>query len=338
LHYDDYVNFMLVLMGKKVFIIGHPDMMGAGAGNGRHNEHLDWTPHALTFERRGWFLVTLYPGDGLLLPAGWWHYVITDENSLMANWWTEKDPVCDQTEASAHAGADADAGAHAGADNDDDADACSNSDSGGIARSGDRMLGYCHVPGTDIEVTSYRDNLTVVSAPASTVSEQDAFAAAFGWGNLDLFAGYERDEIHIAGATKIPKVERVWGAVMTSKKNGSFKQEQVIVKESRTEAEFQTERAVYSEFANTAAYCTTMVLGVRIHLSATSSRTNKKFYVVTLRKQGDLETQSVVRDAIVKKFNEESRWEYRDNKPRNFVRVGDTVFMLDFGDCERSES
>ena len=324
LHYDDYVNFMVLLMGKKVFIIGQPEIMGAGAGYGRHNEHRDWTPHALTIENRGWFVVTLHPGDGLVLPAGWWHYVITDENSLMANWWTETDLVDVQTDAGAHAGAHADAGR-------------SKSERGGTVRCDSRILQQYVLEGTDfVKVASYQGNSTVVSAPAKKITEKDAFAVVFGWGAMDLLSGYERKEIFIKDATPIPLVDRVWGALMTSKKDGTLKQENVIVKESRSEKEFITECAVYNEFANTAAYCTTMVLGVRVHLSTTSSRTNKKFYVVTLRRNGDVETSSMVREAIVSKFNEESGWMYNDNKPGNFLKTGGPVLMLDFGDCVRS--
>jgi hypothetical protein len=93
-HFDDYNNTALVIAGRKSFFIAPPSAMGwqDGQRNGKHNERLDvnpLVPGLFPEPALGqWRLADLHPGDVLYLPAGWWHYVVSESHSIMTNVWT----------------------------------------------------------------------------------------------------------------------------------------------------------------------------------------------------------------------------------------------------------
>jgi hypothetical protein len=392
LHFDDYLNFMVVLLGKKTFILGHPDVMAPGSGEGRLNENLNWKPSDRLSNNADWAMVELQAGDGLFLPPGWWHYVITEENSLMANWWVEA-PVQTETvpgsddDDNNDGNGDGDFGNDDGNsdvdfeapvqtetvpgsddddnnegngdgdfDNDDgnsDGDFDINDENSDSSNDDDRMAvgfgrsmarpihrGLCDVGGgLKLTVTGSRGLLCDLVAPASEQCPSTrVFDAAFKYGSVDFGPGHlYRRSITISNATKLDERDRVWVADLTSLREGAPSTERVIIKKSRSEREFETERAVYVDYANGAASCTTLVIAVRICRVASASRTEITRYIITLKQDGSPVISEVARKKAVDKFNNDSNWNYHDNKPDNFVLVGKHPIILDFGDCTHDD-
>lgn len=90
-HFDDYNNAALVLAGKKTFYIAPPGALKweDGHRNGRRNERLDVEPLYLEPPLDAWQVAVLGPGDVLYLPKRWWHFVVTEQKSVMTNVWTD---------------------------------------------------------------------------------------------------------------------------------------------------------------------------------------------------------------------------------------------------------
>ena len=355
LHFDDYLNFMVVLLGKKTFILGHPDVMAPGSGEGRLNENLNWKPSDRRSNNADWAMVELQAGDGLFLPPGWWHYVITEENSLMANWWVEA-PVQMETVPGSDDDDNNDGNGDGDYGNDDgngDGDFDINDENSDSSNDDDRMAvdygrsmarpihrGLCDVGGgLKLTVTGSRGLLCDVVAPASEQCPSTrVFDAAFKYGSVDFGPGHlYRRSITISNATKLDERDRVWVADLTSLREGAPSTERVIIKKSRSEREFETERAVYVDYANGAASCTTLVIAIRICRVASASRTEITRYIVTLKQDGPPVISEVARKKAVDKFNNDSNWNYHDNKPCNFVLVGKHPIILDFGDCTHDD-
>ena len=94
-HFDEYSNTALVIAGRKTFFICPPRAMAWQDGqlNGKYNERLDVNPFVPGPHPEPtlgqWRLADLHPGDVLYLPAGWWHYVVSEPHSIMTNVWTD---------------------------------------------------------------------------------------------------------------------------------------------------------------------------------------------------------------------------------------------------------
>ena len=87
LHYDDYLNRALVLVGKKTFHMLPPTALDADSGAGAFNERFDVTP--ANRPELPWRVAMVEPGDVFVLPPQWWHHVESDAGgSVMINVWT----------------------------------------------------------------------------------------------------------------------------------------------------------------------------------------------------------------------------------------------------------
>ena len=87
-HFDDYDNTCYMLMGTKYFWIMHPQGLkkSKAKGTGRENERLDIDARA----HEGWQMITAKAGDVIIIPAGWWHYVTSEPQTLMINIWHDR--------------------------------------------------------------------------------------------------------------------------------------------------------------------------------------------------------------------------------------------------------
>lgn len=122
-HNDGYLNFAMLLCGKKTFYVMSPEDAIAKLKErcstpndtaGSEHEMLnvypdDGTPSPLDNELRppdeiledecgrrvaapfrttfSKTIVLENPGDMMVLPPNWWHYVVTDPKTVMVNWW-----------------------------------------------------------------------------------------------------------------------------------------------------------------------------------------------------------------------------------------------------------
>ena len=81
-HYDDYHNIIILLSGSKTFYLARQGSI-VNTDNKNENE-TDSNPHDGT---SSFVKATLTPGDMLYIPLGWWHYVESEPNSIMLNFW-----------------------------------------------------------------------------------------------------------------------------------------------------------------------------------------------------------------------------------------------------------
>ena len=127
-HFDDYLNFAMVLAGKKTFYVLSPENArtqllekrgylpkdAAGAVNEMSNVYPDSRyvrlkddssveivdlkpPKELYTNERGQVIasavslvfkkIVLLPGQLMILPPRWWHFVVSEPNTIMVNWW-----------------------------------------------------------------------------------------------------------------------------------------------------------------------------------------------------------------------------------------------------------
>ena len=112
-HFDEYDNFAMVLTGMKIFYHAPPEAFASVQRNeGEYNERLtvnpfdDVTLNRLrsgqplgkldTVDRNGsplsdrWKMAVLRPGDILLLPHRWWHWVWSEPGTVMVNVWVPR--------------------------------------------------------------------------------------------------------------------------------------------------------------------------------------------------------------------------------------------------------
>ena len=87
-HYDEYINLATVLVGSKTFFVAPPEAFLGAAAMGRVNERLGVDPLDHGSPNPGaWRVAVMEPGDVLVLPEGWWHYVQSAERAVMTNIW-----------------------------------------------------------------------------------------------------------------------------------------------------------------------------------------------------------------------------------------------------------
>ena len=86
-HYDELQNISVCLVGEKMWFLLAPwDAPPAQAGNAHANELRDVTPRS--HPHLPWVVVHQRAGHILLLPAGWFHYVLSHkEGSCCATFW-----------------------------------------------------------------------------------------------------------------------------------------------------------------------------------------------------------------------------------------------------------
>ncbi|HMS63990.1 MAG TPA: cupin-like domain-containing protein [Ignavibacteria bacterium] len=97
LHFDNYQNFLVQIMGRKELTLFSPEDTKYLYSNtkGEHNlsqislidlEHPDENEFPLLKEAQG-YKVVLGPGDILYIPLNWWHHVKTLDLSISINFW-----------------------------------------------------------------------------------------------------------------------------------------------------------------------------------------------------------------------------------------------------------
>jgi hypothetical protein len=87
-HFDDYLNFVIVLKGSKTFYLLAPgEMVRTDEDVKRDGYELNEAPYInlATHPNRKEFKIV--PGDMLIIPPRWWHAVHTEPNTLMLNFW-----------------------------------------------------------------------------------------------------------------------------------------------------------------------------------------------------------------------------------------------------------
>lgn len=114
-HFDDYLNFVLVLQGRKTFYLAAADDIKVPVGvgrKGRPNEAwsatpMDWGENAEAHKpddyedaakyrrvykdnRADMYRIDVTPGTLLVIPSKWWHYVASDPQTVMINFWYRK--------------------------------------------------------------------------------------------------------------------------------------------------------------------------------------------------------------------------------------------------------
>ena len=81
-HYDEYDNIACVITGRKqVWLLPFEGCTPDCTGD--KNERPTMDPRV----SGGWLLAILEPGHILVIPARWWHYVISAEHTVMVNIW-----------------------------------------------------------------------------------------------------------------------------------------------------------------------------------------------------------------------------------------------------------
>ena len=109
MHYDNYLNYVVVLQGRKTFYVAAPDdIVKEEHDKGRLNEAHDYTPQncdpghlkpivnerkrrRLTTKKRHMYRYDAVAGTVLVIPPGWWHYVVSDGKTMMINFWFNTD-------------------------------------------------------------------------------------------------------------------------------------------------------------------------------------------------------------------------------------------------------
>jgi len=115
-HYDDYLNFVVVLKGRKFFYLADPVHVDGKDYGGHLNEASDVIPTTLNDEvhvdcesshrppdyddrrrnttyvkeAKNMSRITIRAGQMLAIPPGWWHYVVSDPGTVMLNFWFDK--------------------------------------------------------------------------------------------------------------------------------------------------------------------------------------------------------------------------------------------------------
>ena len=87
LHFDTYDNILWVILGRKrVWLLDRASLpQCADRATGRWNERLDINP--VSHPSLPWVYSELEPGAMLFIPCGFWHYVLSDPNTLATNQW-----------------------------------------------------------------------------------------------------------------------------------------------------------------------------------------------------------------------------------------------------------
>ena len=87
LHFDTYDNILWVILGRKRVWLLHRDSLPrcADQATGRWNERLDIHPNS--HPSLPWVYSELRSGAMLFIPCGFWHYVLSDANTLATNQW-----------------------------------------------------------------------------------------------------------------------------------------------------------------------------------------------------------------------------------------------------------
>ena len=92
LHFDDYDNLALIVVGSKTFYIAPPATFYDAPRIGEENERRGVSPHdRLTSEVAQWQVARLLAGDILYLPKRWWHYVDSTPHTVMTNVWARRE-------------------------------------------------------------------------------------------------------------------------------------------------------------------------------------------------------------------------------------------------------
>jgi len=87
-HYDEYTNLATVVLGSKTFFVAPPPAFIDAEAHGQANERLGVDPLSRDSPSPdAWRVAVMEPGDVLLLPTGWWHYVKSEQRSVMTNVW-----------------------------------------------------------------------------------------------------------------------------------------------------------------------------------------------------------------------------------------------------------
>jgi hypothetical protein len=82
-HYDTYHSWAMLLVGRKTFYVLPHKTLRKSRG-GKPHERTDVNP---SHRRLPWRRFDLDPGDVFFLPAGWWHFVVSDPQTIMTNSW-----------------------------------------------------------------------------------------------------------------------------------------------------------------------------------------------------------------------------------------------------------
>jgi hypothetical protein len=87
-HFDEYTNLATVILGSKAFFVAPPAAFEDAEAMGRVNERLGVDPlDPNSPNPNAWRIAEMEPGDVLLLPSGWWHFVVSEPRSVMTNVW-----------------------------------------------------------------------------------------------------------------------------------------------------------------------------------------------------------------------------------------------------------
>ena len=102
LHFDDYHNFVVVLKGCKIFYLSKPNDVSRRDGEKGYPNESEAIPDCLQekdfpplLSERGRkhcnkvesIRVELTQGQMLYIPPRWWHYVVSEEETIMVNFW-----------------------------------------------------------------------------------------------------------------------------------------------------------------------------------------------------------------------------------------------------------
>lgn len=82
-HYDTYHSWAMVLVGRKTFYVLPHETLRKNRGDKPH-ERINVDP---SHRYLPWRRFDLDPGDVFFLPAGWWHFVVSDPQTIMTNSW-----------------------------------------------------------------------------------------------------------------------------------------------------------------------------------------------------------------------------------------------------------
>ena len=94
LHFDDYDNLAMIVVGSKTFYIAPPATFCDAERVGEDNERRRVSPHdRISSEVAQWQVARLSVGDILYLPNGWWHYVDSTPHTVMTNVWARAEEM-----------------------------------------------------------------------------------------------------------------------------------------------------------------------------------------------------------------------------------------------------